>query len=107
MNIKMLIFVILSVVILAVVILTVVKMTVVVLTVVTLTVVTLTVIILTVIMLTDVFDIIHTCLMLVGRVLSQTSMSLANLLTIRPRGVVSKKDIGLCITLSRSFLCIS
>lgn len=46
------------------------------------------------------------CLMLVGRVLSQTSMSLANLLTMRPRGVVSKKDIGLRITRSRRVLCI-
>ena len=39
-----------------------------------------------------------------GRVLSHTSTSFPNLLTILPRGVVSKKDIGLIITLVSIFL---
>ena len=39
-----------------------------------------------------------------GSVLSQTSTSFPNLLTILPRGVVSKKDIGLIITLVSIFL---
>lgn len=39
-----------------------------------------------------------------GRVLSQTSTSLPNLLTILPIGVVSKKDMGLIITLVSIFL---
>ena len=38
-------------------------------------------------------------LRLPGSVLSQMSTSFPNLLTILPRGVVSKKDIGLIITL--------
>ena len=39
-----------------------------------------------------------------GNVLSQTSTSLPNLFTILPSGVVSKKDIGLIITLVSIFL---
>ena len=41
---------------------------------------------------------------LTGSLLSQMSTSFPNLLTILPRGVVSKKDIGLIITLVSIFL---
>ena len=40
-----------------------------------------------------------------GRVSSTILMSLENLLRMRPRGVVSKKDMGERRMLERSFLC--
>ena len=44
-------------------------------------------------------------LMVAGKLLSQTSTSLENLLTILPIGVVSKKDIGDLIILVSIFMC--